>query len=416
MALLSPAVLSGASQAGDPFAPRIGDIRLHGNNKIRSYILLREIPFTRGDLFDEAKLDRAHQRIRAIPGVDYSNFRVAYSPRDSSLILTLIVTEKPTFNGRPLIRRGYQNKMSFGLELWEKNFRGHSEKLSASVLLRGNTLINVSWRNPWVGAGPRVGLGVNLFYKDYIYVYDDVGPLFTGAPIERYGGEVVLFRDLGSWMNISLAGGFESAKISPHGELPEPDRTTFATASLTFRYDSRRTPIYPWNGMYFEASAKELGPGSENVSCHEGLLDVRLFKSVAGRAVLAGHSCLLYRNGDKIPIYRRDHLGGAVTLRGYDYGSFHGNRSLLSGVEGRLPVNFSMNLPVEDILLGMAFHVFADAAAAWDDDDDLSSDNVHGTFGAGVVFISEGLSGIRFDYGWRLDDPGRFEFDVVMKF
>jgi outer membrane protein assembly factor BamA len=349
-----------------------------------------------------------------LPGVDYSNIRVALSPRDSLLILTVVVTEKPTFNGRPLIRRGYQNKVSFGLEIWERNFRGLSEELTGSFLLRGNTLFNASWHNPWIGTGPRVGLGIDLFYKDYVYVYDELGPVFTDAPIERFGGEMSLSRSFGANARLSIGGGFESAKITRQGNFPKPDWETFATVSASFLYDSRHTRIYPWNGIYLRTTAREIGQGNENVTSHEGIVDLRLFKSIFGRAVLAGHGRLHYRDGDKIPIYRRDHIGGSMTLRGYDYGSFHGYRSIVTGVEGRLPVNFSIDLPVEKVLLGMAFHLFADAATAWEDE--LSIDNFHGTFGAGVVFISEGLSGVRFDYGWRLDDPGRFEFDVMMKF
>jgi outer membrane protein assembly factor BamA len=406
---------SGTNASEQP-ALKVGEIRVHGNHKIKPHILRREIPLKRGDIYVEETLEKAHQRIRRIPGVDYSDIRIALSPRDTLLILTIVVTEKPTFNGRPLIRRGYQNKMSFGLEIWEKNFRGESEELSGSFLLRGNTLFNAHWRNPWVGTGPRIGVNLDLFYKDYVYVYDDLGPVYTDAPIERFGGELSLFRKIGDKTHISVGGGFESEKITRFGDFPPPNRETYAIISATLLYDSRQTPIYPWNGIYLKTTAREHGLGNERVTAHEGLVDLRLFKSIFGRAVLAGHSRIRYFDGDKVPIYRRDHIGGSHTLRGYDYGSFHGYRSIVTGVEGRIPVNFSIDLPVESLILGMAFHVFADAASAWDDNNNLTVDNFHGTFGAGVVFISEGLSGLRFDYGWRLDDPGRFEFDVRMKF
>jgi outer membrane protein assembly factor BamA len=413
---LGIALPPGGAEADEPPPLRVGEVRTHGNRMIRSHILTREIPFHRGDIYDEEKLLEARQRIQKIPGVDYSDIRVALSPRDSLLIITVVVTEKSTRNGRPLFRRGYQNKFSFGLEVWERNFRGESEELTGSFLLRGNTLFNASWRNPWIGTGPRIGAALDLFYKDYVYVYDDLGPVFTDAPIERFGGELSLFRNIGDRMIVALGGGFEAARITRLGNFPEPDWVHFATASIMFLYDSRQTRVYPWNGIYLQTVGRELGLGNETVTAHEGLVDLRLFKSIFGRAVLGCHGRLNYRDGDKIPIYRRDHIGGSQTLRGYDFGSFHGYRSFVTGMEARLPVNFSMDLPVEDVLLGMAFHLFADAASAWDDDRDLTVDNFHGTFGAGVVFISEGLSGLRFDYGWRLDDPGRFEFDVTMKF
>ncbi|NIM20326.1 MAG: BamA/TamA family outer membrane protein [Candidatus Latescibacteria bacterium] len=395
---------------------RVGQIRVYGNEKIRTHILRREIPFRRGDLFDEEELDEARSRIQKIPGVDYSEVRAAYSPRDSSIVLSIIITEKSTFNGRPLFRRGYQNKISLGLELWELNFRGRSERLSGSFLLRGNTIVTASWENPWIGTGPRVGVGVRLTYEEYKYVYGDLGKALEDASIERLHAKLRIFRKLGSRTRITLSGGIESVRSSTPGVTLEPERDTYPTVAISFVHDSRDSPTYPWNGVYFRAKGEEVGPGSETFSIHEGTADLRLFKSLAGRGVIAGHGRLRYRDGDRMPAYRREHIGGAQTLRGYDYGSFHGTRSIVSGIEGRLPLNFSRNLPIEDVLIGIAFHAFADAAVAWEDNEDLSTRNFHGTFGAGVILLAKGASGLRFDYGWRLDDPGRFEFDIGMKF
>ncbi len=414
-ALAAPGPAPG-EEAGTP-PLRVGKIVVYGNKRIRSYILEREIPFKSGDLFDEEKLRKARVRLRKVPGVDYSEVRVAYTPKDSSLLISVIVTEKPTFNGRPLIRRGQQNKISLGLELWEKNFRGRSEKLTGSFLLRGNTIVTASWENPWIGSVPHLGTGVNLFYKKYNYVYDDVGSAFADAPIERYGAELELFRQLGEDTRVSLSGGFESVESTVSGAtLDAEGKDTYSIVSLCLRHDSRRNPVYPWNGIFFRAVAQEIGWGNETVSIREETADLRLYKSLFGRGIIAGHGWLRYRDGDRIPFYRREHIGGSQSLRGYDYGSFHGTSSIVTGIEGRLPINFSMNLPAEDMLLGFAWHAFADAATAWENDKNLSLQNFHGSFGVGVILLSLSSSGFRFDYAWRLDGPGRFEFDIGMKF
>ena len=407
-------------RAGEPALPyyplRIKDIRIFGNDHIHSYILLRAIPFALADTLDDTKLAQAHDNIRRVPGVDYSDINVSYLPRDSSITLTLMITERSTFNGRPLYQRGQQNKFSFGLELWEKNFRGHSETLSGFFLLRGNTVAGLLWENPWLGSGPRVGAGLDFWYKKYLYVYDDAGPVYRDASIERFGSRFRLFYEPGGNGRITLAGGVETVHSPVSGLTVEDGRDTYATVSVNYRYDSRSDHIYPFQGLYIETGAEEVGPGSNRISVHEAKVNLRAFQNLGSRSIVALQGRLRHRDGDPIPIYRREHLGGSRTLRGFEYGKFHGASSIITSLEGRLPINFSKERPASDVLLGFAWHLFADAGTAWDRNQDLAIRNFHGSFGVGCLLFSKAGNGLRLDYGWRLDGPGRFELDVGMKF
>jgi outer membrane protein assembly factor BamA len=398
------------------YSLKIKDIRIFGNDHIRSHILLREIPFARGDTLDDAKLAQARENIRRIPGVDYSDINVSFLTRDSSITLTLMITERSTFNGRPLYQRGQQNKFSFGLELWEKNFRGRSETLSGFILLRGNTVAGLLWENPWFGSGPRLGAGLDFWYKKYLYVYDDVGPVYQDASIERFGSQFRLFYEPGGNGRLTLAGGIETVHSPISGLTVEDDRDTYATVSVNYRYDSRSDHIYPFKGLYIETGAEEIGPGSSRITVQEAKADLRAFQNLGSRGIVALQGRLRHRDGDRIPIYRREHLGGSRTLRGFDYGSFHGASSIITSLEGRLPINFSKEHPAGDVLLGFAWHLFADAGTAWDRNQDLSMRNFHGSFGIGCLLFSKAGHGLRLDYGWRLNGPGRFELDVGMKF
>jgi outer membrane protein insertion porin family len=413
-ALASPARAETGDFAYTPL--RIKDIRIYGNTRIRSFILRREIPFQHGDTLDDAKLAEARKRLRRVPGVDYSDLAVSYQPQDSSVSLTLIITERSTFNGRPLIQRGQQNKMSFGLELWDKNFRGRSETLSGFFLLRGNTMAGLLWENPWLGGGPRLGAGLDLWYKKYLYVYDDAGPRFRDASIEWFGSSLRLFYEPGRAGRITLAGGFETVQSPVAGMTVSDDRDTYAALSVNYRLDSRSDPVYPFDGVYVEAGAEEIGAGQSRISVHETRLDLRTLRSLWDRGIVAVQGRILHRDGDPVPLYYRQHLGGSRTLRGFDFGSFHGASSIVTSVEGRLPVNFSRAYPASQVLLGLAWHLFADAGMAWDRDRDLAVRNFHGSFGVGGYLFSKAGSGLRLDYGWRLDGPGRFELDIGMKF
>lgn len=394
-----------------------GEIRVFGNEEIKKYIILREIRLRAGDPFDPERITAAKERIRRIPGVDYLDIRTNLNPDDSTVALSVIVTEKSSLEGYPVIRRGYQNEMSFGLRAVNRNFRGRSERLWSSFLFRGNQVFTAGWENPWIGDGQRrIGVGLRVHYKDYVYVYDDLGDAFRDADIQRSGAELSVFQTFTDRTRISLALGFENVESGRSGVTLEPDGDSYLTASVRLDYDARDSDRFPWSGIYVSATGREIGPGRDAYSIHEGHVQASAYASLLARTVLAIGASLDYRDGDGIPLYRREHLGGSGTLRGREFGSFHGTKSLLLGAEYRVPWNFSRAEPVEDVLLGISTHFFADAGAAWEDDEDLNTEIFHGTFGVGILILNGSIPGLRIDYGWHQRSSGRWEIDVGAKF
>lgn len=392
------------------------EIRIFGNEKIKSYIIAREIPFEAGDYFDKELLRTARERIRAIPGVDYSEIRVGYVPLDSMTILSVVITEKPTIRGHLLANRGYENKISLGAKVEESNFRGRGETIYALGMLRGNTLFETGWKNPWIGRSLHLGIGFDAFYKKYNYVYHDAGPAFAGAEIERFGAALSLFHPLGAHQRIAITGGIETVSSPVDGVALTGDRDSYLTTALSVERDSRKSRAFPWDASFITARAELIGPGDDEFSIFEASIDARTYVSFFSRTVMAMQGVYRMRDGDAIPLYRREHIGGARTLRGYDYGTFNGINSLFGGMEYRIPFNFSKDEPVEDLLVGVSLHLFAEAAAAWEKNEEYSSDLLHGSFGLGISLLTLNASGIRFDYAWHQNSSGRWEIDAGLKF
>lgn len=402
--------------AGDDKDFLTGDVRVYGNRNVRTHIIRREVPFSPGDRFDESLLQEARRRINRLPGVDYSEVGVFVNPQDSSLTLSIVVTEKSAVEGKARFDRGRQNKMGYGLTMTHYNFRGRSERLWTTFLLRGGQSYEVGWENPWVGSPQRIGVGVRGFFEDYDYVYADAGPDFADAGIQRFGGEASVFWTRGGPSRVFVAGGFESVKGDVDGLTFDPDRDNYFSVSAGAILDARDGSRFPWLGAYLETVGKQIAPGDDELSGFEGTVDVRGYVPLLGRAVLAAHSRLIYRDGDVIPLYRREHLGGGRTLRGYDYGSFHGSNALIGGVELRLPGNFSRRDPMEDLLMGVELHFFADTGAAWERGDDVDSDLFFNGYGVGLTLLNRNFAPIRLDWGWREGSKANFEVDVGLKF
>jgi len=399
--------------AGTPL--NTGQIRIYGNDKIKSYIIRREIRLKTGEPFDRDKVEQARRRISEIPGVDYSEIRVFYTPVDSSLALNVVVTEQSAFAAFPIIQRGYENIFGFGAWVADDNFRGRSEKIGASFLLRGGTVVTAGWENPWLGQGPRIGIGAGGKYAYYRYVYDDFDGVFEGTRISQGGVDGSFLYTFGTGTRVFTRLGYELADADREGATIKPDGDKYGTISLGIKHDGRSSALFPWSGWYLSAEAIGIGPGDDAYSITEGRLDTRLFLPVFNRTVLGLQVTANVKEGDEVPIYLREHLGGGLTIRSYDYGSFNGVSSILTSAEFRIPFNFSRDRTVEDLLFGASLHFFYDGGATWELNQSLNKDAWQNGFGLGIMLMNPWIRGFRFDYGWNRDS-NRGHFEIGAKF
>lgn len=389
-------------------------IRLFGIERTKEYVILRELPFRVGDPFEDAGLAEAKQRIRSLPGITFVDTRVGFAPSDSSVVVTVIVAEEPTLHGYLLTERGYENKISIGLRTVDNNFRGRSEKLEASFLLRGNTVLEGGWENPWIAGPFPLGLGFRSFYRHYRYPYEDLGPDLAGSSVTESGLALYLIARLRSAGRVSMGVGMETVEGSEPAMTLSTGRDRFFRAGLKLKVDTRKHPAFPWQGMKLKGSLGSLRGGDR--SFWEAELEIDIYRTLHPHLALAWQAYAGAVLGNKIPPYRRKHLGGACSLRGFDYGTFNGNRAAFSSLELRIPANFSRELPLEDLLLGLTFTVFAEGGGAWEKGEQLAGRSLHGSFGAGAAILTKNATGIRFDYGWTAKGDSRWEIDAGIKF
>ena len=171
LAVLLPAVAPTTLPAGESVP--VAGVRVVGNRAIKTYIIRREIPFRAGDRVDREMFDAARARVMRVPGVDFAEFSAVPVAGDSAVTITVFISEKSAAQGAFRIERGYENDMSYGLRMAARNFRGRSETVEGSFALRGGQQYELRWENPWLGSGPRIGLGLRGHYSRYEYVYDD---------------------------------------------------------------------------------------------------------------------------------------------------------------------------------------------------------------------------------------------------
>jgi len=278
-----------------------------------------------------------------------------------------------------------------------------------------NTLLRVTWENPWI-TGNRLGAGVRANYQSYRYVYEDFDGIFAGARITTSGFALSAFHGFAPRSRVYFQAGYQWTRGDQDGITIDPDGDRFPVLELGAEWDRRRSPSYPFHGTYALAIARTAGPFDDLYGIVEGVLDARAFHALTDEIVVAGHTVLAVRDGRNIPIYRRQHIGGGKTLRGWEYGTFNANNSFIAGVELRAPVNFSRDVPLEDVLIGIEVHAFADTGIAWERASQFAADGFNGGAGIGVSILNRQVQGLRLDYGWRRNSSGLFHVEIGLMF
>lgn len=414
VSLILFALLCSARPSAGEEIIRTGPMRVYGNENIKSYILLREFSLRSGDPFDYAAVQAGKQRLFDVPGVDYADVRMHYVADDSSFGVSVVVTERNTLGGKAWLVRGRENDVSVGGAVYERNLRGRSERLELFAQGIGGALFGLSWENPWLGSGARIGAGLRAAYEQYRYVYDDVGITFEGAKLKRMGAKASVFYSFSKRMRTTVTVGFEHIESSTDSVTTNAGGDDVATIALAVSRDGRDSERFPWSGAYTLASVRGIDPGGSSI--FEGIVDARAFVSAFDRAVFGAHARAAYRDGSDIPLYRRDHIGGTGTVRGYDFGEQGGVSSVVAGFEYRLAVNFTRQRPLEDVLLGVAVHAFVDAGAAYENGERWGSDRFISSYGVGLALLNRQVKGLRIDYGWGDNGEKRFDLDFGLKF
>ena len=108
----------------------IDDVQVIGNEKTKSYIILREIPYQFPDTLSQLDLLRIKNRIQNL--FLFNRVELIVTEQGMKKQLIILVTESWYFFPSPLlfINEHDWSKISYGLQLSHSNFRGRNEKLN----------------------------------------------------------------------------------------------------------------------------------------------------------------------------------------------------------------------------------------------------------------------------------------------
>jgi outer membrane protein insertion porin family len=413
---------------------RIGKVEITGNLVTKDKVIRREVSLVPGDYFDGVKLRRSRSRLmnlRYFESVD-----MLLEPTEKEDVRDLIVVVKEQRTGRLMGGVGFSSIDKFVgfVEIGQSNFdlknwpslRGGGQKAHLRFNFGTNRRdAELSFTEPWF-FDRQLAFGFTAFARDYLTPKD--------YDMSEVGASVQFSKRLWRRVRGTIGYTIKDVEIDPEedaSELIQREKGKKTVGSITAQLvrDTRDSYTLPTRGSRLglaeEVAADWLGADEEfHKETFAGLLYVSVFEGhvVRFRAEIGG----VEQMGDSeyVSIFERFFLGGARTVRGFDfqevgpkteYGEPIGGRSsLLLSVE----YTFPLVSPIRGAIFYDAGNVWVDAYSY-----DLGDLRAGAGFGLRIMIPAFG-AGFPFniDYAWPIDrdqfveDKPRLDFSLGFQF
>ena len=408
----------------EKFPVYVNEIYIEGNEFTKTNVLLREFLLKPGDILYAKKLRRSIEQLYNLGFID--DVKVDLHPTERADYVDLIVTVTEGKPGMASAGMGYssQDKLLGTLQVQHLNLFGRAYRLNL-LWEFGERRQNyeIYFNTPWIFNKP-ISTGINVFntirrqsYGQDINAYDD----------HRQGLTLRFTPRILEYLGLSVSYTYQ--KMEYLNVKPEYENKLYLTpllSSITLGiiHDTRDNIFDPSRGarnaFYVEFTGGILGGDAHY---YKPTFTSSWFLPTFWKFVFsAGFRCGLlkeYIPGQPIPATEYFRVGGADTVRGYNYGEIGpeigGKVMFISNFEYKFPLATEK----ERTILQGAF--FVDIGGSWNDfsEFDFTIGENKKQLKAGVGFgvrLTTPVFPIRFDWGYGLNktygDKLQFYFTI----
>ncbi len=396
-------------------------INIQGNTKTKSEVIIRELAFAPGDVFDLARMKASEKRLKETRFFD----EVTLSPEETNIPhrrnLRVVVKEGRTGNltfgagfstVESLVATVELTQSNFDYSKYDSYFQGAGQKfrIRGTIGLESNQII-MSFEEPWV-FNRNLSYGIDLYRTDTGYYSDYYSEVRMGVNnyLRKRIYELIEARlayklelvDIYDVNNDLLKYGVMKRERGDVGER------SISQLSLSFLRDNRDSYMIPTRGTRFELIQDVAGGplmGQTNLYRIEARAGWWIPTFEFGNQVLSfvGRTgTVMGFDGKEVPYFEKYFLGGGYNMRGFKYRKVgpvdsHTGEPFGGNTFGFASVEYSIELfnPVR-------FAIFYDIgfvnSAEWDWD----ASNFNSDFGLGFRIVLMGAP-MRIDVGFPLE-------------
>lgn len=413
-------------EEGRPYT--IGEIHIEGNDKTFDRVIRRELPLEPGQPYDTTKTDVTKRRLENMNY--FSNVEIV--PLDTSYVdekdLLIRVVEKPTgtinfgagFSSIDSVTGFFEvTQSNFDIGGWDNGWTGAGQRFRLS--LRGGNETqdySISVTEPWLFGQP-LALTTEAYYRNLLYLSDQYDQ-------SEFGGSLSLRKAFGEFTYGVLAYRGEQVEIDPEaGTSPafiaEGGEFFNSSVGVDVVRDTRDNIFLPREGHKVSLGFEFSGLGGD--------VDDTIFTATGAQYFNLPYDTILSFNGryqqsaNGDHIFTRHFLGGANTLRAYDYRDVGPRDPVTTDVLGGDQAWYGTIEVSVPIVEKIRFATFYDVGEVSDGPAGSVGGGMTSDWGVGLRLFVLGSAPVRLDYAFPLendgfdpDDGGRFQFTMGAQF
>ena len=342
-------------------------------------------------------------------------------------VVEFLVEERPTTSINGSISYGTSVGLVGELKLSDSNFlgRGQDASITLSASNKGDKTFDISWFDPWVKNTERVQLGGNVYWTESV---DDNADRDEVEKVKKAGTRWTIGKGLNSNLYVRLAARYDHFK-ELLGSKEVNDKYNLIAIGPSLIYDTRNNSYSPSKGIYATMSYERGKLIHDPRKYDQFETDLRAYHpTFFGDKNVMAYRVAWGSTGSGTPEALKFSIGGAESVRGYDYGAFDGYDKFHATVENRTKINDTLQLVA-----------FFDIGNAWQNEsrdprtgkkiykpnrkDAHDFKDLKKGYGIGVR-LNTPIGPLRFDYGWPMDpekkgekkDKGKFYFSFGQSF
>ena len=342
-------------------------------------------------------------------------------------VIKLLVEERPTTSINGTISYGTSVGLVGELKLSDSNFlgRGQDASFTLSASNKGDKTFELSWFDPWLKGTERVQLGGSFYWTQSV---DDNADADEVEKVRKIGTRWQIGKGLNSDIDVRFIARFDNYKELFANKKVNDKYKLFAMGPI-LTYDTRDNKFSPTKGFY-GTMAYERGELIKDPRKYDQFeVDLRAYHpTFFGDKNVMAYRAAWGTTGSGTPEALRFSIGGAESVRGYDYSAFDGFDKFHATIENRTKINDTLQLVA-----------FFDIGNAWQNEsrdprtgkkiykpnrkDAHDFKDLKKGYGIGVR-LNTPIGPLRFDYGWPMDpekkgekkDKGKFYFSFGQSF
>jgi len=414
----------------DTFSFIVDSIKISGNDITEEFIIQRELTFEIGDTLNQHDIDYNEERIFSL-GI-FNKVELKSQIENELNILNIKVEESWYIYPIPFaqLKDKDWDKLSYGLYVIIKNFRGRNETLSGSAAFGYDPSFSVSYFKPSIIFKSDIYFSANVSYRTVSNRSETAEILYGDEFNYTYiTYDVSLGNRFGLYHRAGIDFGFnyvESPKFFPVINASNERIDRFLRIGLTYSYDTRDLFQFPKEGELASFNVQFKGLGINSVDYRIYRIDLRAYRKLIGN--LCGKIRFTSRQteGKLVPFYDYSYLGFDEAVRGYYGYDREGHNYYLGSVELFHPVieditvslDFIPLLPKELLTfrLGLYAELFGDIGATQFRGDPVSINDFDKGYGAGLSLLLLPYNVLRFEMGVDANQKSQFIFDLAVSF